>query len=229
MNRAIAAAVIALALSHTAWPQAVRTPTSEAPKNLLTAYEGERHDRFITRARAGDIEIVFFGSTETEMWLWQDRGRSVWDQKFESRKAADFGSQGTHFESLMWRMRNGELDGYQAKLVVLQAQIGVDDYAAKYAAILSEIRSRQPQAKILLFGVFPRSQTHTAAAQANAALATLKDGQTVFFIDMSDRFFRADGSFNTEMWNSGPRVGMRPLAFEVWAEVIQPFVDRFVR
>ena len=229
MNKMIAAIVIGLAFSHTAWPQAVWTPTSEAPKGLLTALEGERHDRFITRARAGDIDIVFFGSTETEMWLWQDRGRKVWDQKFESRKAADFGSQGTRFDSLMWRMRNGELNGYQAKLVVLQAQIGVDDYAAKYAAIISEIRARQPQAKVLLFGVFPRSQTHTAASRANAALATLKDDQTVFFIEISDRFFHPDGSFNTEMWNSGPDVGMQTRAFEVWAEVLQPFLDRFVR
>lgn len=165
------------------------------------------------------------------MWLWQDRGRSVWDQKFGSRKAADFGSQGTRFDSLMWRMRNGELDGYQAKLVVLQAQIGVDDYAGKYAAIISQKRARQPQAKILLFGVFPRSQTHTAASQANAALAALKDDQTVFFVDISDRFFRSDSSFNTEMWNSaaGPNVGMQTRAFEVWAEALQPFLDRFVR
>ena len=229
MNKMIAAVVIGLALSHSAWPQAVWTPTSEAPKDLLTALEGERHDRFITRARAGDIDIVFFGSTETEMWLWQDRGRKVWDQKFESRKAADFGSQGTRFDSLMWRMRNGELNGYQAKLVVLQAQIGVDDYAAKYAAIISEIRARQPQAKVLLFGVFPRSQTHEAASRANAALATLKDDQTVFFIDISDRFFHPDGSFNAEMWNSGPNVGMQTRAFEVWAEVLQPSLDCFVR
>src|SRR5262245_8947178 len=124
MNRMIAAAVIGFALSHTAWSQTVWTPSSEAPKGLLTALEAERHDRFMTRARAGEIDIVFFGSTETEMWLWQDRGRAVWDQKFESRRAADFGSQGTHFESLMWRMRNGELNGNQPKLVVLQAQIG---------------------------------------------------------------------------------------------------------
>ena len=95
MNKMIAAIVIGLALSHTAWPQAVWTPASDAPKGLLTALEGERHDGFIAKARAGDIDIVFFGSTETEMWLWQDRGRKVWDQKFESRKAADFGSQST--------------------------------------------------------------------------------------------------------------------------------------
>src|SRR5205085_807365 len=131
-----AAAVLGLALCCAAWaqqpeplvtqtprvapPQAVWTSMSGAPDGLLTALEGGHHDKFIERARAGDIDIVLFGMTETEMWNWPDRGRSVWDRTLGLRKAANFGSQGTRFESLLWRMQNGELDGYQAKLVVLQ-------------------------------------------------------------------------------------------------------------
>ena len=53
---------------------------SGAPGGLLTALEGGHHDKFIERARAGDIDIVLFGTTETEMWNWPDRGRSVWDR-----------------------------------------------------------------------------------------------------------------------------------------------------
>jgi hypothetical protein len=173
------------------------------------------HDRFIDRAKAGGINIVFFGSTETEMWLWQDRGRSSWEQTLAPLKAEDFGSQGTRFASLLWRMQNGELDGYQAKLVVLQAEgVGFagdtatrddrfEDYVSKYAAIIAEVRTRQPQAKILFFGVFPRYQTHAAPAAENAALAKLGNNESVFFIDMRDHFFRPDGSFDTRLWNSG--------------------------
>jgi hypothetical protein len=180
-------------------PQPVWTPTSGAPKGLLTALEGEHHDLFISRAESGAIDIVFFGSTETEMWLWQDRGRKVWDQTFGSLKAADFGTQGTRFDSLLWRMRNGELDGYQAKVVVLQAQGdddtvmrdgGFDGYVANYAAIIAEVRARQPQARILLFGTFPRSGTHNGRL-ANAALSRLGTGETVFFIDNQRSLFPA--------------------------------------
>jgi len=243
--RAVAdVAAVGLALCCAAWarqpeplatqtatpPQAVWTLTSGAPKGLLTAYEGERHDRFISRARSGEIDIVFFGSTETEMWLWRERGLSVWDRTFGTRKAADFGTQGTRSSSLQWRMRNGELDGYTAKLVVLQAQIGgFDDYVPQYSAIIAEIRARQPQAKILLFGIFPRNRARKWS-QANAALYALGDNENVFFIDIGDRFFRPDGSFNNEMWNyAGPDVGMQKRAFEVWAEELQPWLNRFVR
>jgi beta-glucosidase len=222
-----------------AGPLPVWTPAKDAPKDLLTALEGDHHDRFIERAQKGDVEIVFFGTTDTEMWSWSDRGRTVWDRTFGSLKAANFGSQGTRFESLQWRMRNGELDGYRAKLVVLQAngddEVVIrdgkfDDHVAKYAAIIAEIRARQPQARILLFGFFPRSEVHSGR-QGNAALSKLADNDTVFYIDMSDRFFRLDGTHNDEMWRmSGPpNAGIQTPAFEVWAEVLQPWINRFVR
>ena len=223
---------------------AVWTPASDAPKDLLTAHEGERHDRFIDRARVGNLDIVFFGPTDTEMWLWSDRGRSVWDQTFGSLKAASFGSQGTRFDSLLWRMQNGELDGYQAKIVVLQG-FGTGDQSigdrqaesvAGYAPIIAEIRARQPQAKILLSAAFPRGQLRREAwrkvAEANALVyAKLADDKTVFYMNMGDRFFRSDGSHNSEMWTmSGPpNAGIQQPAFKVWAEELQPWVDRFVR
>lgn len=102
--------VIALASGYAAWaqqaeqqvaqiarPPAVWTPMSGAPAGLMTPLEGRHHDEFIEKSRAGDIDIVFFGQTETEMWNWPDRGRSVWDRTLGLRKAANFGSQGTHF------------------------------------------------------------------------------------------------------------------------------------
>jgi len=150
--------------------RAVWTPASGAPKGLLTALEGRNHDSFIDRARASNIDLVFFGATDTAMWRWPDtisggvdRGKRVWDQAFGSLNAASFGSQGTHFESLLWRMQNGELDGYQAKLVVLHGvTVGLSrpvtissgdqligdrqaEFVANSARILAEIRARQPQ------------------------------------------------------------------------------------
>ncbi len=247
---AAAVAIVGLALGCAAWaqqpiapPQAVWTPSSDAPAGLLTSLEQERHDRFIARARAGDLDIVFFGTTSTEMWTWPDRGRSVWDRTFGSLDAASFGSQGTRFESLLWRMRNGELDGYRAKLVVLHAFYGgdhtvPDDRAAVagYAALIAEIRARQPQANILIFADFPRGQLsreawREVAEASSAVLAGLVDDETVFYVDIGERFFRPDGSFDTEMWGMPGKagVGIQPAAFEVWAEELQPWLDRFVR
>jgi hypothetical protein len=235
--------------TQTGRPEAVWTASVDAPPGTLSHdHEAQRHDRFIEMAQSGDIDLVFFGTTETEMWSWRDRGQSVWDEAFGSLDAANFGSQGTSFSSLLWRMRNGELDGYQAKLVVLHtwggggAAISDDqraELAAGYAAIIGEIRSRQPQAGILLSAPFPRGEDRFESWQPQSeayagGLSDLVDDETVFYIEIGERFFLPDGSHNQEMWRfpmlAGPvNVGAQTAAFEVWAEQLQPWLDRFVR
>jgi beta-lactamase regulating signal transducer with metallopeptidase domain len=101
---AISVVVLGLASGYAAWAQqperrvtqiatppplkAVQTPIGTAesrldadvgcPRRPAGTTGGGHHDRFIERARAGDIDIVSFGTTETEMWNWPDR--SVWDR-----------------------------------------------------------------------------------------------------------------------------------------------------
>ena len=228
------------------------TPSAQAPAGTLThALEAQRHDKFIEIARAGGIDLVFFGTTSTEMWSWDDRGRSVWDREFGTLKAANFGSQGSQFKSLLWRMQNGELDGYRAKLFVLNFGPGdaritnpFDDrtaeFVAGYRSIIAEIRARQPQAKVLLVAGFPRGLLTREAwreiAERNAGVfVQLTDDETVFYADFGERFYLPDGSYNPEYWGmigrpGGPGgVGAHVPLFELWAEELQPWLDRFVR
>lgn len=208
-------------------PDSAWQPSSQAPERLLTELEAQRHDFFIRLARdassctaaplrqnctPGGIDVVFFGMTYTEMWWWPDRGMPVWEETVGSHKAANFGSQGTRPESLLWRMRHGELDGYEAKLVVLQTlgpglNLSRSELASAYRPIIAEIRARQPQAKILIFDP-PRGGPSVAAENA-AAHAAIVDNETVFYTGLSERFL-AD------------RVG-----YEAWAETLKPWLERF--
>jgi imidazolonepropionase-like amidohydrolase len=208
-------------------PVPVWTPSAKAPDQLLTPLEIQRHDLFIKLAQSasscsgaplsekcvpGGIDIVFFGTTSTEMWWWPDRGMEVWEEFFGSRKAVNFGSQGTRFESLLWRMRNGELDGYQAKLVVMQTlgptgRVGGVELTAAHVPIIAEIRARQPEAKILLFDA-PRAGWTDADANAKAH-AGIVDNQTVFYAGLGERFITdRDG-------------------YKAWAAALEPWLERF--
>jgi beta-lactamase regulating signal transducer with metallopeptidase domain len=256
---AVSVAVFGAALGYAAWaqqpervvtqvnrPEAVWTPSAQAPAGTLAhATEGKRHDRAIDLAQKGNIDLVFFGTTTAEMWWWPHRGRSVWDREFGSLKAANFGSQGTHPESLVWRMRNGELDGYRAKLVVL-SELGPKT-GPGYAAVVTEIRARQPQAKILLLAAFPRGfetlpEWREKSVATAAAYSGLVDNETVFYDDFGERFYDSDGNYNATLWRGGASalfspgfsaedngVGAQVPLFELWAEGLQPWLDRFVR
>jgi hypothetical protein len=228
-------------------PPPVWTKTADAPAGVQVvshALEGQRHDSFIERAQQGDIDLVFFGTTETEMWWWPDRGRAVWDRELGSLNAANFGSQGTNPKSLLWRMQNGELDGYAAKLVVVQLIYGdrtsETDFLAGWGSVIAEIRARQPQAKILLQAPMPRGiaplnrrESWRELWDARATvIEQLTDDETVFYADFGDRYFLPDGSYNYDNWGGPPgpaAVGAQPAAFEVWAEALEPWIDRFVR
>ena len=84
---------------------------------------------------------------------------------------------------------------------------------------------------------FPRGQLRREAwrtvADANAAVyRRLADDSTVFYEDIGDRFFRSDGSHNSEMWTmtpTPPNAGIHEPGFKAWAEALQPWINRFVR
>jgi beta-lactamase regulating signal transducer with metallopeptidase domain len=233
-------------------PARVWTPSANAPPNTLShELEGKRHDLFIELAQKGDIDFVLFGTTDAEMFSWPDRGKPVWDRAFADVKAANFGAQGTSPRSLLWRMQNGELDGYRAKLIVVETgfcmgeaanagNAGADPRAVfeNCTPIFMEIAKRQPQAKVLVVPPFPRGfQDHALwipiASQNQLALNQLRDGDRVFYADFGERFFLPDGSHNNAMWAragiNGAGVGAQPASFEAVAEELQPWIDRFVR
>lgn len=104
-------------------------------------------------------------------------------------------------------MQNGELDGYRAKLFVLnlgaadQITNPFDDRTAEFVAgcssLIGEIRAPQPQAKLLLRAGSPRGQLTRESwreiAEANAGVfAQLADDETVFYADFGERFYQPE-------------------------------------
>ena len=224
----VAAALLSIAPAAAGTTDGVWTPSAEAPQGLLTELEARRHDFFIELARNAKscpggaplretctpdgIDVVFFGQTFSEMWWWPDRGMPVWEQAFGARKAVNFGSQGTRPDSLLWRMRHGELDGYKARLVVLQTlepnpSPNAAESAASYAPLIAEIRARQPQARILVFNV-PRAGQRVAEVNARAGAAIVEDG-TVFYAGLGEQLVPG-------------RHG-----YEAWAAALEPWLERF--
>ena len=207
-------------------------PGAAAPIGLLTPLEALRHDAFVQAARTGDIKVVFIGDSDTDFWREEDRGKAEWLRRYQPLKAVNFGVQGAHTRSVLWRLQNGELDGFHAGLVVLSA-LGVADYAnhgadatavvAGNADIVAEIRRRQPQARILLLGILPRGDNNEAPLRqfittVNSGLARLGDERSVFFLDLTDRFVRPDGTLDAGM--RGP--GLNAAGYAAWADALAP-------
>lgn len=186
-----------------------------------------RHQSFLEVARGGQIDLLFVGDSITDWWRQEQRGLPVWNQYFAPLRAANFGIAGDTTQGVLWRMQNGELEGFKAKLIVLMLgtnninRNANDDIAEGLRAIINEFRTRQPQAKVLLLGIFPRGgpadNPFRASIKAiNAKLETFADNKQVFYMDIGDRFLAPDGTLPVEVMPDG----LHPNAegYRIWAE-----------
>ena len=63
----------------------------------------------------GKIDIAFVGDSITARW----RGSETWTKHWGSYRAVNMGIGGDRTQNVLWRLQNGELDGYKARLFVV--------------------------------------------------------------------------------------------------------------
>jgi lysophospholipase L1-like esterase len=225
---------------------AVQTRGPASPANQPRPRDDARHKAFLEIARAGNIDLLFVGDSITD-WFSNSRGQNpaagleVWNGSFGSMRPANFGIAGDTTDGVLWRMQNGELDGFKAKLIVLMLGTNninrnpVDEIVDGDRLIVEEFKKRQPQAKVLVLGVFPRNARQpeqTAALRAtineiNSKLAKLVDNRQVFFMDIGEKFLTPDGTLTAEVMPDG----LHPSAkgYQIWADAILNQVKALMR
>jgi lysophospholipase L1-like esterase len=185
------------------------------------------HEKFVKIAQEGTAELVFLGDSITAGW---GRQQPIWDKAFGDYKPANFGIGGDRTQHVLWRIKNGELDVIKPKAIVLM--IGTNNSASDSAegisrgitAIVETIRSKQPQAKLLLLAVFPRGEKSSPNPQrdklkeVNATIAKLDDGKHIHFLDIGEKFLQPDGSLSKEIMPDF--LHLSPAGYQIWADAI---------
>ncbi|HEX3357505.1 MAG TPA: GDSL-type esterase/lipase family protein [Tepidisphaeraceae bacterium] len=156
-------------------------------------------------------------------------GKPVFDKYFSSMKVANFGIAGDTTQGVLWRLQNGEGQGYSPKAIMLM--IGTnnmgrntpEEIAEGNAAVVAELRKDFPDAKILLLGIFPRGAKPTdpfraKIKEANETIAKLNDDQHVFYMDIGDKFLNPDGSLPPEIMSDGLHPTTK--GYEIWAQAV---------
>jgi lysophospholipase L1-like esterase len=214
-----------------------RGPVSATQPVLGRGYDS-RHTDFLQIARlgGGKIDVLFVGDSITDMW--STVGRSVWDKNFVPLQAANFGIGGDTTQSVLWRMQNGELDGFKAKVIILM--LGTNninnapnaEIAEGDRLIIEEFKRHQPQAKVLVLGIFPRAASATDPYRANikeinAKLATFADNKQVFFLDIGEKFLQPDGTLTTDIM--GDLLHPTVKGYEIWTAAMMPKVQELMK
>ena len=237
-------AALAVALQFTASAQTNASGTNAVAlvahvnKALIPVkHQGARTDVVVQRAKAapGDYDIEFIGDSITQGW--ETRGTNVWNQFYGRRKVINFGVSGDRTEHVLWRFEQGQLNGIKAKVAVVMIgtnnsnknKDGTDTYTDNdilegVVAIVNEIRTRQPDTKILLLGIFPRSKTFSAQRgrllEINQVLAKLDDGKNIFYLDFGSQYVESDGTISTAIMPDA--LHPNEAGYKIWANATEP-------
>ncbi len=185
----------------------------------------------------GKIDLVFMGDSITHYWDVGE-GPDTSTEIVELRKKFSIlncGYGGDQTQHLLWRAKNGELDGYEAKLVMLL--IGTNNSGAGrppeevFAAIreiVSVIHAKQPKAKVLLLPLFPRqtanSPSNVRNLAVNALIRTASWGEHVIVKDLTNLFRDEKGDSIPELFDD-ERLHMSDAGFVVWRRAVEPIFD----
>jgi lysophospholipase L1-like esterase len=189
----------------------------------------QRHEQINARAVPGEVDLVFIGDSITQGW--EGAGKAAWQKFYGPRKAMNAGIGGDRTQHVLWRLDNGNVEGITPKVAVVM--IGTNnaksdapaDTAAGIEAIVTKLRDKLPQTKILLLAVFPRGATPDDALRkkntaVNETVAKLDDGERVFFLDIGPKFLTADGTLEKVIMPD--LLHLSPRGYEIWAESIEP-------
>ncbi len=236
-TQAIRVAAVRLGQRERGTAPAVDQPTPRNDSNSQIA-----HAQLLEKARKGGIDIYFEGDSITRRWGTSDDQYKAflanWRQNFFGWNAADFGWGGDTTQNILWRLKNGELDNVNPKIIVLMAganNVGrlspQGSHDPRVAAVTRGIESvldvcqqKAPNATMVLMGITPRNDNLAVMPiinEINDNIARFADGKKIKYLNINDRLADKDGKFFEGMANrDGLHLNVK--GYQVWADAMKP-------
>jgi lysophospholipase L1-like esterase len=198
------------------------------------------HQQLLEKARKGGIDIYFEGDSITRRWGASDAQYKSflanWTSNFFGWNAADFGWGADRVENILWRLKNGELDGVNPKIIVLLGGINnvgnqpgddakVDNIAKGIQTVLDTCQEKAPNAVIILTAIFPRNDNMAVIPtinKINDKLAQFADGKRIRFLNVNDKLADANGKLYDGMMNAHDKLHPNLKGYQVWADGLKP-------
>lgn len=167
---------------------AVRLPPAAQPISRLDLpWWRDRHAAKLAEARRGTARLVLLGDSITQDYEMTGPEpfrdfRAVWTRFYAGREALNLGFSGDATSHLLWRMRNGEIDGIAPRAAIIligannlgRLHWSAADTVLGIETVVAEARKRLPRAGIVLLGVLPSDRgewVRSTTGEINRALA----------------------------------------------------------
>lgn len=215
-------------------PEALTADVNAAP--WAVKWWLDRHDEKLKlKNEMKNVDVVMLGDSITHNW--ETVGKPVLMDSFDKFDVLNLGFSGDRTEHVLWRLRNGAVEGISPKVVMLL--IGTNntghrteppaETAAGIAAIIKELRTRLPKTKILLQAIFPREKTPGGKLRkqndaVNEIIKNLADDANVYYADISDAFLNSQDRISKKIMPDFLHLSQE--GYRKWADAILPIVKQ---
>lgn len=218
-----------------------KTAESMTPKKQKAAWADEwwepRHYQKLEDAKQTKVDLLMLGDSITHHW--EDTGQKVWQEYYAPRNAFNLGFGGDRTEQVLWRIQNGALDNMDPKLTVLM--IGTNntghrmdtpyDTVFGISEIITQIRHKLPQTKILLLAIFPcelypKGKRRKRNDLINQYLDQLADDKTVHFLNINENFVDENGKLLVDVMPD--LIHPNEEGYRIWAKAMEPTIQKLL-
>ncbi|MCM4167974.1 hypothetical protein KCTC52924_01205 [Arenibacter antarcticus] len=188
-------------------------PVTQAREPGMYSWE-ERHQKLIQLNRENPPKVCFLGNSIVHYWgglpeAPRSNGEQSWEDNFGDFKTRNFGFGWDRIENVLWRVYQGELDGFEADQIVLM--IGTNnlhlnsdkEILVGLEILVQAIRQRQPKAKLLLVGFLPRVKDEFRIRNLNLEIAKLASSNTLKYVDVGPVLLQKDQKIDATLFSDG--------------------------
>ena len=199
------------------------------PKQRTDDYHTRHFNEDISKSQGQDFDVVLFGDSITD--FWNSNPNLSLDGDPVNTKTFNMGIGSDRVQNLLWRLRNGALDGYTTKYFTLMVGINnghqkcidhndhadrPEDVAESIRLMLCEMATKHPDAKILLMPIIPysfdskyfeASEVTIMSEAVNDYILQFVDNKRVFWVDLRSKYLKRDSMPNKECYREGGHGG----------------------
>ena len=214
------------------------TPEIQTAQWAVKWWMPRHQEKLAEKEKMEQVDLLFVGDSITHGW--ENGGKPVFDEYYKDRNTLNIGFSGDRTEHVLWRFQHGAIDGIKPKLAVVMIGTNntghrmdpAEETALGVQFILSELKQRLPETKVLLLGIFPRDADSNGKHRVrndeiNAMIKDFADEKRVHFLDIGDKFLESDGVLPKSIMNDLLHPNKK--GYEIWAQAMEPMIEKLMK
>ena len=213
----------------------------QATKIATTPVQATRHAKRhaekleFAKANKDKIKILMLGDSITHQWEHKPAAKAK-AAYLDPYAVLNLGCGGDRTQHTLWIVeKSGILEQIKPRLVTIM--IGTNNRDAHQATaagikrIVDDVRKLYPEAKILLYAIFPRGKDNNNARRmlnekVNAEIVKLCDNENVIWVDIRKDFLTADGILEKSVMPDllHPRTSK---TYSIWGKSLKPYFEKY--